>query len=266
MTPAQVAHIMAPDLFPLLCQAWGESDRPCAFIAYTETEVRKFIVNEWWGDDTDERVDEVMSDLRKHDWKDEPEWHAEFEIGGVSFKPIYESNSRAAVEAALRDAPQQAEPQQSEGWKPMLVEIASWNNLIDAMDRAERKGYLPDAVVDEWLQFDYKELPGPSLPPSAPTAVEPPYPMATTLEGAAQDVSKWLNERPNSPLDLRHVAMLVHAVQTLPTAVEPDGRAKNKPKREPWICLQCLSDRPGHHRTLDDKVTPCPNGAKGTPL
>ena len=109
MTPAQVANTMSPDLFPLLCQAWGESDRPFAFIAYTEAEVRKFIVNQWWGDETDERVDEVMSDLRGHDWKDEPEWHAEFEIGGVSFKPICESNSRAAVEAALRDAPQQVE-------------------------------------------------------------------------------------------------------------------------------------------------------------
>jgi hypothetical protein len=65
-----------------------------------------------------------------------------------------------------------------------------------------------------------------SARPSAPTAVEPPYPMATTIEGAAQDVAKWLNERPNSPLDLRHVAMLVHAVQTLPTAVEPDERAE----------------------------------------
>ena len=108
MTPAQVANTMSPDLFPLLCQAWGESDRPFAFIAYTEAEVRKFIVNQWWGDETDERVDEVMSDLRGHDWKDEPEWHAEFEIGGVSFKPIYESNSRAAVEAALRA--HQAEP------------------------------------------------------------------------------------------------------------------------------------------------------------
>lgn len=44
----------------------------------------------------------------------------------------------------------------------------------------------------------------------------PPYdhgPQATTIAEAARDVGKWLNERPNRPLDLRHVAMLVHYAQ-----------------------------------------------------
>jgi len=35
-------------------------------------------------------------------------------------------------------------------------------------------------------------------------------PQAETVEEAARDVGKWLNERPNRPLDLRHVAMLTH--------------------------------------------------------
>jgi len=30
---------------------------------------------------------------------------------------------------------------------------------------------------------------------------------------------------------------------------------------EKWICLLCKSSRPGYHGTLDDHVTPCPNGA-----
>lgn len=35
-------------------------------------------------------------------------------------------------------------------------------------------------------------------------------PQAETVEEAARDVGKWLNERPNRPLDLRRVAMLTH--------------------------------------------------------
>ena len=46
-------------------------------------------------------------------------------------------------------------------------------------------------------------------------------PMAATIEEAARDVGKWLNERPNRPLDLRHVAMLVHHAQ----AAQPENAA-----------------------------------------
>lgn len=45
-------------------------------------------------------------------------------------------------------------------------------------------------------------------------------PQATTLAEAARDVGKWLNERPNRPLDLRHVAMLCTHAQA-PQPVEP---------------------------------------------
>lgn len=38
-------------------------------------------------------------------------------------------------------------------------------------------------------------------------------PQATTIEEAARDVGKWLNERPSRPIDLRHVAMLTHYAQ-----------------------------------------------------
>lgn len=42
-----------------------------------------------------------------------------------------------------------------------------------------------------------------------------------------------------------------------------DARAPSTapaPKNEQWICLLCKSGRPGFHSTLDDRVTPCPNG------
>ncbi len=53
-------------------------------------------------------------------------------------------------------------------------------------------------------------------------------PQAATLAEAERDVRKWLNERPNRPLDLRHVAMLAyHAQQSIEAP---------KPKRE-WVGL-----------------------------
>ncbi|MGE0350029.1 hypothetical protein [Hydrogenophaga sp.] len=90
-------HIRLANALPLLCEAWGESDLPCAFIAYTEAEIRKFIVNEWLGDPDDPHATEVIKELANRDWPEKGDWVAEFEIGGVSFKRVYESNSRAAI-------------------------------------------------------------------------------------------------------------------------------------------------------------------------
>lgn len=58
-------------------------------------------------------------------------------------------------------------------------------------------------------------------------------PQAATIEEATRDVGKWLNERPNRPLDLRHVAMLVHHAQAAPSQ---DAEAVNKE------LLRCLID------------------------
>ena len=41
-------------------------------------------------------------------------------------------------------------------------------------------------------------------------------PQAETVAEASRDVGKWLNERPNRPLDLRHVAMLAHHATAQP--------------------------------------------------
>jgi hypothetical protein len=73
---------------------------------------------------------------------------------------------------ALALAAQKAAPARA-GWCPIMVNTASFDNLIAAMDRAERKGYLPDAVVNEWLQFDY-DTTAPSTPPSEAEQAEAP--------------------------------------------------------------------------------------------
>lgn len=51
-------------------------------------------------------------------------------------------------------------------------------------------------------------------------------PQAEAVAEAARDVGKWLNERPNRPLDLRHVAMLAHHATAQPA---PSGDASLPP-------------------------------------
>lgn len=49
-------------------------------------------------------------------------------------------------------------------------------------------------------------------------------PQANSVQEAARDVAKWLNERPNRPLDLRHVAMLTHHASLAPEVkAAPEG-------------------------------------------
>jgi hypothetical protein len=42
-----------------------------------------------------------------------------------------------------------------EGWK--LVATKGLDGLVEALDRAQRKGYLPDAMADEWEAFEYRD-------------------------------------------------------------------------------------------------------------
>ena len=72
-----------------------------------------------------------------------------------------------------------------------------------------------DAEGHEWLEEADEPGQEGSFPVyAAPVlAAQPEGPQAETIEEAARDVGKWLNERPNRPLDLRHVAMLAHHAQ-----------------------------------------------------
>lgn len=57
-----------------------------------------------------------------------------------------------------------------------------------------------------------------AAPKAAPAPAYDHGPQAETVEEAARDVGKWLNERPNRPLDLRSVAMLTAYAQAAPAA------------------------------------------------
>jgi hypothetical protein len=39
------------------------------------------------------------------------------------------------------------------------VSVKGFGPLIDALDRAERKGYMPDAMADEWGNFEFQQGP-----------------------------------------------------------------------------------------------------------
>ena len=48
------------------------------------------------------------------------------------------------------------EPPVPEGFT--LVAVKGLAELVTALARAENKGYLPDAMADEWAAFDYRVL------------------------------------------------------------------------------------------------------------
>ena len=50
---------------------------------------------------------------------------------------------------------------------------------MDAIDRAQRKGYMPDAMFEEWEAFDYRRI----FPMAAPPA---PQVSATSVQPAAR--------------------------------------------------------------------------------
>lgn len=75
------------------------------------------------------------------------------------------------------------------------------------------------AVCEQLIEWLVAQGWSRTAPQPAQQAVADPYdhgPQAKTVDEALSDVSKWLNERPNRPLDLRHVAMICHALEAAP--------------------------------------------------
>jgi hypothetical protein len=88
---------MTEDGFPVLCKAWGESDLPAALIAYTRADVRKFIVDQWLGEDGEEADEQMARFDDPEEWEDQVDaivWT--FEIGGISFSRCYEADRAAS--------------------------------------------------------------------------------------------------------------------------------------------------------------------------
>lgn len=58
-----------------------------------------------------------------------------------------------AIAARLQPTQQ---PPPEPGWR--TIEVFEFDNLMTALDRADRKGYMPDAMVDWWNAFQYREV------------------------------------------------------------------------------------------------------------
>lgn len=67
----------------ILCYAWGETDRPDAYLAKTDEDVRRFLITEAFGNDKDPMLGEWMQELATWDWDEDGELEWNFEIGGV---------------------------------------------------------------------------------------------------------------------------------------------------------------------------------------
>lgn len=69
--------------------------------------------------------------------------------------------------AALASSPvaQQKGVDLEPGWKLIAVN-AQFNDLMDNLDRAQRKGYMPDAISEEWEAFDWSAWPPSTASPS----------------------------------------------------------------------------------------------------
>ena len=82
-----------------------------------------------------------------------------------------------------------------------------------------------------------------------PTADYDHGPQSKTVQEAARNVGKWLNERPNRPLDLRDVAMLSAHAQA--TEGMPEDAA-----RLDWLLGEgrnmAIDSRDGEYRVVDD--------------
>lgn len=90
------------------CRAWGETDFPCVEVVRDLDGVKAFLVREWLGTEDkrnysgDLMLPVAVAEIEAHDFQNEGEWRAEFEIGGVSVEQVY---SFAALQAAPQPSP-----------------------------------------------------------------------------------------------------------------------------------------------------------------
>ena len=138
---------------------------------------------------------------------------------------------RAAIERALREQVREV----PDGWNPSDKPVTPERALY-FMERFKREEKLLGPHEQAAVDFVIGLL---SAAPTQPAQAEQPtiriapahWPMASSLEGAAHDVAKSLNECGGNNLDLRHVAMLVHHAQ----AEQPNGlpeRDTSKPAEQ----------------------------------
>lgn len=149
-SPLEVAPVTDVDEY--LCRAWGETDKPAAAIVSGLDGVRRFLIDQWLGDENDSDLPSIMADIDDA-FADEREWSAEFEIGGISVSPVCDVGQRkasrvpVAAVAKLRvymdrhDMGQSLAPNE-----PYKVAIAHAKKTADELPLGEYDLYLSAAV------------------------------------------------------------------------------------------------------------------------
>lgn len=175
--------------FPVLCKAWGETDVPAAFIAYSREEVRQFLLREWHGvecpelDEAMARFDADRDDGDAWDGTDSIDW--QFEIGGVSLTRCYESSIRAAAPQPPAVPAEPAEP--LKGWKLNHARRGDEEGTAEiGYFDPEDDRFSPIVTVDTGLYYQ----PNQALPLAVQilallekaTAPQPPAPTAQPLD------------------------------------------------------------------------------------
>ena len=69
-----------------------------------------------------------------------------------------------------------------------LVAVKGLTSLCDALERAYRKGYMPDAMVEEWEAFDWRATPQPQ--PEQAESVEVPE-LSVSMCSSSQYAKGW---------------------------------------------------------------------------
>ena len=100
-----------------------------------------------------------------------------------------------------------------------------------------------------------------SAPSTPPPAVVEAVPQTWPIERAADMLTAYAElVKATGRYAEEHYIPEIENVAAELCGIAPKA-AQPQEKREPWLCLLCKSDRPGHHGLLDDRVTPCPDGA-----
>ncbi len=158
-------------------------------------------------------------------------------------------------------------------WAEMLAgqePVATWENTYGMKEwqlHALRAGWWPQPkqepmALDDQLARSHSKciFKAPQPQPKREPVEYDHGPQAETLAEAERDVRKWLNERPNRPLDLRHVAMLAyHAQQSVehePVAWKHDCATLLQNGIELWIdrCPHCGKPATHEQKPVKDRL------------
>jgi hypothetical protein len=141
--------------------------------------------------------------------------------------PEYLLHFAEAVQQAVLAAPTPAQPEPEPVEGEQLVYVRGFDELLQALERADRKGYMPDAMADEWAAFDYRVA---ALPPARPPTAAESAALQDAAEGGLRDrpalsdalISRLANcramatDRGVPPIDVQSIDEAIRALKGTP--------------------------------------------------